>query len=261
MTKHNPALLVEKRDDHIAIVTFNRPEARNAINGAVTQAMEAAVKDLEADPDIWAVILTGAGDKCFCAGADLKEVSQGKLPDIVMGDTGLAGFVHATRTKPWIAAIEGLALAGGCEISLSCDMIVATKGGAFGLPEVARGLIASASGAYRLPRAIPKAIAIEAMLTTNRISSERAAELGMVNRLVAQGEALNEALKLAAEITANAPIAVRETLAIARDSDDLSDAELRKLSDEAQERIMLTEDFAEGPLAFVEKRAPNWKGR
>ncbi len=261
MTNNEAELIVEKRDDHLAIVTINREKARNAINANVARALDAAVKDLESDDNIWAVILTGKGSIAFCAGADLKEVSEGKVSDLMIPGSGFAGFVHAKRSKPWIAAVENFALAGGCELALSCDMIVATKGGAFGLPEVTRGMIASASGTYRLPRALPKAIAIECILTANRISSDRAAELGMINRLVEPGQALSEALALATEIIANAPIAVRESLAIARASEDSSDAELRILSDEAQARIEKTEDFAEGPLAFVEKRAPNWKGR
>lgn len=261
MDENEQVVLVDKRHDHIAIVTLNRPDARNAVNAEVTQALEAAVDKLEKDPDVWVVIMTGAGGIVFTAGADLKDVARGNLPSLISERYGFAGFVHAARTKPWIAAVEGLALAGGCEIALACDMIVATSGGAFGLPEVTRGLVASGGGVYRLPRAIPRAIAIECILTANRLPTERAAELGMVNRLVPPGEALAGAIALAREVIANAPLAVRESLAIARKAADLDDSALRRLSDRAQERMMRTEDFCEGPLAFVEKRPPLWKGR
>jgi enoyl-CoA hydratase len=252
---------VDKRSDHVTVVTLNRPGARNAINAALTKQLEAVVRDLEADPHVWAVVLTGAGGVAFSAGADLKEVSEGKLQEIVGGPNGLAGFVHAPRSKPWIAAVEGVALAGGCEIALACDLIVASESAAFGLPEVARGLIASAGGIYRLPRAIPKAIAVECILTARPIGAERAFELGMVNRVTPKGQALSEAINLALDVASNAPVAVRESLAIARQAADLNDNTLRRLSEEAQRRVMTTEDFAEGPRAFVEKRRPRWKGR
>ncbi len=255
------ALIVEKRNDHIALVTINRPDVRNAINGDVARALEAAVDDIENDPDIWVAILTGAGGKVFSAGADLKEVSRGNLDSLITARNGFAGFVHAERAKPWIAAVDGLALAGGCELALACDMIVASHGGAFGLPEVTRGLVASAGGLYRLPRAIPRALAIELILTADRLSSERAVQLGMVNRLAPPGQVVEAALALATAIAANAPIAVRESLAVARAAIDLDDKTLRDMSNAAQLRVVRTEDFAEGPLAFIEKRPPIWKGR
>ncbi|MCJ2187615.1 enoyl-CoA hydratase-related protein [Novosphingobium beihaiensis] len=255
------AVLYEKMGAHVALVTINRPEARNAVNGAVAEAIEGIVKSVEADGDIRAVVLTGSGGKVFSAGADLKEVSAGNLNKLIRPETGFAGFVFHERTKPWIAAVEGLALAGGCELALACDMIVASEGGAFGLPEVLRGLIASAGGLFRLPRALPRAIAIEMILTADRLPSERAAELGMVNHLAPAGEVVAAALAIAEKIASNAPVAVAESLKLAKLSADLEDGELQRLSQEAQDRIMLTEDFQEGPLAFIEKRAPVWKGR
>jgi len=254
-------VLFEQRGPHVALITLNRPDARNAINGAVTEALGALVARTEADADLRALVLTGAGGKVFCAGADLKEVAAGHLDKLMLGEAGFAGFVHARRTKPWIAAVEGLALAGGCEIALACDLIVAAEGGGFGLPEVTRGLVAAAGGLYRLPRALPRAIALELIATADRISSERAAALGMVNRLAAPGLAVDEALAIAEKIAANAPVAVRESLAVVRAAFDLDDAALRRLSEEAQDRVSLTEDFQEGPRAFIEKRAPVWIGR
>lgn len=254
-------VLVEMKSAHVALITINRPDARNAINGGVTAGLESMIDKIEADPAIRAAILTGAGGKVFSAGADLKEVAAGNLGKLFTARNGFAGFVHAKRAKPWIAAVEGLAVAGGCELALACDMIVASEGAAFGLPEVTRGLIAAAGGLYRLPRAIPRAIAIEMILTADRLSAERAATLGMVNYLVKPGETVSRAVALAEKIAGNAPLAVIESLRIASLSADLDDAELTRLSDEAQDRLSGTEDFKEGPLAFVEKRAPVWRGR
>jgi enoyl-CoA hydratase/carnithine racemase len=261
MMEDQTSVKLDIRDDHIAVVTLNRPAAMNAINAVAAGELEQIVDRLEADDSVWVVVITGAGGKVFCAGADLKEVSQGKLDRLISPRYGFAGFVQAQRTKPWIAAVEGLALAGGCEIALACDMVVASQSGAFGLPEVTRGLLASAGGVYRLPRAIPAAIAKEIILTANRLSSVRAAEFGMVNRLAPDGTALEVAIGLAQEVAANAPVAVRESLAIARIAQDHDNETLHRLSLEAQARIMQTEDFQEGPRAFVEKRAPRWVGR
>lgn len=261
MTISTLPVLVEKHGNHVVLVTLNRPEARNAINGAVARALAAAVDHTEADPEIRAVVLTGAGGKVFSAGADLKEVSSGKLDTLFTDGKGFAGFVHSRRSKPWIAAVEGMALAGGCEIALACDMIVASEDGAFGLPEVTRGLAASAGGLYRLPRALPRTIAIELIITAARLPAQRAVALGLVNHLAPSGGVVAKALALAEATAANAPLAVQESLAIAKLSADLDDATLRRLSDAAQDRLSKTEDFAEGSLAFIQKRAPVWKGR
>lgn len=255
------AVTLERLPDHVALVTLNRPEARNAVNGDVAQGLEAAIDATEADDDVWLVILTGSGDAAFCAGADLKAVSSGQGQGLRTERGGFAGFVHATRRKPWIAAINGPALAGGCEIALACELRVAVPTARFGLPEVKRGLVASAGGLYRLPRALPQALALEMILTGEPISAERALQLGLVNALAEPAGLLAAAQALAARITVNAPVAVRESLAVAKQALDLDDAGLRSLSGQAQQAVMASEDYREGPLAFIEKRAPRWTGR
>lgn len=254
-------ILVEKPIPHVAQVTINRPDARNAINGAVARALEQAVIETEADDDIRCVILTGAGDRAFCAGADLKEISAGRIGDLVTRAGGFAGFVRASRQKPWIAAVNGVAFAGGTEIVLACDMSVVSDDAKFGLPEVKRGLAALASGLYRLPRGLPRAIALELIATGEPISAQRAFEFGLVNRVVPKGDVVAGALQLAGIIAANAPIAVRESLVIARDAFNRSEDELEALAAAMGKRLALTEDYQEGPRAFIEKRSPRWTGR
>lgn len=255
------AVTLEIVAPHVALVTIQRPEARNSVNGDVAAQLDAHVKATEADPDIWVTILTGAGGLAFCAGADLKEVSAGRLDSLYTKDGAFAGFVKHPREKVWIAAVEGFAVAGGCEIALTCDMIVASEQSSFGLPEVTRGLIAAAGGTYRLVRALPRAIALELLATGEPLPAARAGEFGLVNRVVPKGEAVAGAIALASRICANAPVAVRESLGVARKAHDLDDSSLFALGLEAQERVKLTEDFAEGPRAFIEKRVPVWKGR
>ena len=257
----NAAVTIERLPDHVALVTLNRPEARNAVNGDVAQGLEAAIDATEADDDVWLVILTGSGSAAFCAGADLKAVSSGQGQALRTERGGFAGFVHATRRKPWIAAINGPALAGGCEIALACELRVAVPTARFGLPEVKRGLVASAGGLYRLPRALPQALALEMILTGEPISAERALQAGLVNALAEADGLLAAAQALAARITVNAPVAVRESLKVAKQALDLDDAGLRALSGQAQLAVMASEDYKEGPLAFIEKRAPRWTGR
>lgn len=251
---------VESPAAHVTLVTLHRPEARNAINAAVAQELDRIIRTTEADDTVRAVVLTGGGGM-FSAGADLKEVAAGKLDSLSTADGGFAGFVRARRTKPWIAAVDGLALAGGCEIALACDLIVASEDSAFGLPEVTRGLIAAAGGLFRLPRALPRALALELIATGGRLPGKRALELGMVNRLTTKERTVPEAISLAVAISGNAPVAVRESLAIARQAYDLDEPTLARLSSEGQARVMLTDDFQEGPRAFIEKRPPRWLGR
>ncbi|ABI77811.1 enoyl-CoA hydratase/isomerase family protein [Hyphomonas neptunium ATCC 15444] len=245
---------------HVAIITMNRPEARNAINGEMAATMEAALDQMESDPEVWVGILTAVG-KAFCAGADLKEISAGNGGALSTKKGGFAGIAKRERTKPLIAAITGSALAGGTEIALSCDMIVAADDTNFGLPEVKRSLVAGAGGLFRLPRQIGKAVALEAILTGDPLSSQRAYELGMVNKVVPEADVMAEAEKLAGRITANAPLAVAASRAVAISATAKTDEELWKDSGVAFASIINTEDYKEGPKAFIEKRAPVWKGK
>jgi enoyl-CoA hydratase/carnithine racemase len=254
-------LLVEIVDDHIAIVRFNRPQARNAVDVETARALNAAVERIEADPVLRVAILASSTPGMFCAGADLKVVAAGRVAELRPNDAGFAGFVDAPRDKPWIAAVDGPALGGGTELCLACDMIVATPGTRFGLPEVKRGMMANGGGATRLVRVLPRNIALEMIATGEPFGAELAAQHGMVNRLVDPEALLETALGLARAIVANAPVSVAESLKLARQVGDRSDAELRKLSRERMKAVMATEDAREGPRAFAEKRAPVWQGR
>lgn len=246
--------------EHVALVTIDRPEARNAVNVTVVQGLARAVDMTESDVDTWVTIITGAGGKAFCAGADLKEVAAGRIMSLRTEQGGFAGFTHRPRAKPWIAAVEGYAVGGGFEIALACDMIVASDISVFGLPEPKRGLIAAAGGVYRLPRVLPRHIALELIATGAELSATRAHELGMMNRLTRPGEAVEAAVALAAAICACAPIAVSESLKVARAAMDFDDATLKQMSVKATERNSQTADYKEGPIAFLEKRAPKWTG-
>ena len=182
------AVLFEIAEPHVALVTINRPEARNAVNGAVAAGLEAAVERVEADPELWAVVLTGAGPHAFCAGADLKAVSAGQSASLATEKGGFGGFTRAKRTKLWIAAAQGHALAGGLELLLACDLAIAAETATFGLPEVKRSLVAGAGGVFRLPRALPRAIALQMIATGEPIPAARAAHFGLVNEVVPVAE-------------------------------------------------------------------------
>lgn len=245
---------------HIAILTLNRPEARNAVNGEVTTAIEAALDDIEANPDIRVAILTANG-KVFCAGADLKEVSSGNARALMTKKGGFAGLVRRDRVKPLIVAISGSAVGGGTEIALACDIVVAAKSAHFGLPEVKRCLLAGAGGLFRLPRVVGQSVAMEMILTGDPISAQRAYELGLASKVVEDDQLMTEALTLAGRIADNAPLAVQASMKIASKASSEEDNTLWSLSNQAIRDIGKAEDFKEGPRAFIEKRKPVWKGR
>ena len=254
-----PTVLLERLADGLALVTLNRPGVMNAVSAELAAGLEAIVEEVEADPGIRAAIITGAGHRAFSAGADLKEVAAGMLGATFTERGGFAGFVNAPRRKLWIAAVNGVALAGGFEIVLACDLVVASSDARFGLPEVTRGLIASAGGLYRLPRSLPRAIATELIVTGTTIDAQRALALGLVNRLSASHAVVADAVELATSVCANAPLAVLESLAIARAASGFDDLPLKQAGDEAQARLAATADYQEGALAFVKKRRPIWK--
>jgi crotonobetainyl-CoA hydratase len=249
------------------VITINRPEARNAVNAAVSLGVGEAMEDAGKDPEVWAVILTGAGDKAFCAGADLKAMPNRAAmapPDPRQAAWGFAGFVRHHISKPTIAAVNGFALGGGTEIVLAADLAVATENATFGLPEVKRGILAAAGGAFRLQTQIPRKIAMEMLLTGDPITARRALELGLVNAVAPQGDLMEAAFKLAARITVNAPLSVQTSKRIARGIvDGEIPAEVESWTRTADEGMTLrrSEDSREGPLAFAQKRPPVWKGR
>lgn len=244
-------------DDGVAVITINRPEARNAIDRETSLAVEAAVKQVNADPEIRCAVITGSGGN-FCAGMDLKAFLRGEV--IRLPETGFAGVTQAQLLKPFIAAVEGYALAGGFEVVLACDMVVASAGAKFGLTEVKRGLVANAGGLVRLPRQIPAKLASEFILTGDIFPAERLAAAGLVNRVVAEGEALAEALKLAQTIAANGPMAVAVSRRVLRESLEWPEAELFERQFAITAPVFTSEDGREGAAAFAEKRRPVWKG-
>lgn len=243
------------RVERTLIIGLNRPDKRNAINGAVTQGLDEALNLLEDDDELWCGVLTG-GPKIFCAGADLAE---GSGEPTERG--GIAGIMSRVRPKPLVAAVEGYALGGGLELVLCCDLVVAASDATFGLPEVKRGLLPGYGGVFRVPRVLPANVATEMLLTGEPIDADRAERLGFVNRVVQPGATLDTALGLAATINQNAPVAVRESLAIARREIHGEEAEDWADSEAALARLLATEDLAEGVAAFFERRDPQWKGR
>ncbi|MFT5575987.1 MAG: enoyl-CoA hydratase [Bermanella sp.] len=244
--------------DGVMLITINRPKAKNAINLAVAKGIAAAMDTLDSSDDIQVAILTGA-DGTFCSGMDLKAFVTGEMPFIE--GRGFAGFTEALPKKPLIAAIEGYALAGGFELALACDLVVAADNSKFGIPEVKRGLVAAAGGLMRLPRQIPPRVAMELGLTGDFISSQRAYELGLINRVVPAGTAVDAARELAKAISVNGPLAVVKTKEIVIKSQDWSLDSMFSEQQKVADVIFSSADAIEGATAFAEKRAPNWKGR
>lgn len=263
MSELEDVVRYERIGEHIAVVTLNRPQARNAINGDVARAIDAIRVQIEADPEIRVAILASTGTDVFSAGADLKEVSssRGGASGLSTPTGGFAGFVRAERKKPWIAAVRGKALGGGFELVLSCDMVVAGQSASFGLPEVKIGVLAGAGGAFRVAQILPRAIANELVSTGRSVDAAFALSHGLVNRVVADDAVLEEAIRLAGDIVKNAPISVRASLEIVSAAAKLGEGELWKMTDAWAQRIIRTEDAKEGPRAFLEKRAPRWTGR
>lgn len=252
-----PAVLVEARDG-VQVIIINRPEARNALNGAVARGIAAAVDELDDTPELRVGVLTGAGGT-FSSGMDLKGFLTGDLP-LVEG-RGLGGITERAPRKPLIGAVEGYAVAGGFELLLACDLVVASETSRLGVPEVKRGLVAGAGAAMLLPQRIPPAIALEMLLTGDPVTAARAAELGLVNRVVAEGTALDGALELARAIAANGPLAVAISKQVALESSDWSHAERWRKQGEMMMPVFMSKDAQEGAAAFAEKRPPRWTGR
>ncbi|HEY5105027.1 MAG TPA: crotonase/enoyl-CoA hydratase family protein [Acidimicrobiales bacterium] len=249
--------VLRERRGHVELLTINRPEARNAINRATALALSAALDDCESDDDVWVVVLTGAGDKAFSAGMDLKAFATGEFP---ITEKGFGGITKRDFSKPLICAANGSALAGGFEMMISCDMVVAADHAKFGIPEATRGLVAGAGGLIRLPKRVPLTVAYELALTGDPIDAQRAYELGLVNRVVPGSEVLDTAVALAGRIAKNAPLAVRTSKDVMRRSLEMSEAAAWDANDEAFAMIGRSGDAMEGAIAFAEKREPNWQG-
>jgi enoyl-CoA hydratase/carnithine racemase len=250
-------VLTERRDS-VLLITLNRPDARNAVNLTLAEGVAAALDELDDDRELGAGVLTGAG-KGFSAGMDLKAFVAGERPWV--GDRGFAGIVQRASRKPLIAAIEGFGVAGGLEIALSCDLIVAARGAKLGIPEVKRSLVAAGGALRRLPQRLPFGVAMELALTGDPIDAERGYELGLVNRLAEPGGAVDSAIELAAAIARNGPLALEATKATLQQQFDWTESEFWQRQGELAEPVMRSEDAREGATAFAEKREPVWQGR
>jgi enoyl-CoA hydratase len=253
--------------ERIGVVTLNRPDVRNAVDRTMALALEAAVDRIEDDPELWVgVLCANTADQArpvFCAGADLRVIAEaGDATPLDTERGGFAGFVYRDRVKPFVVAVDGLATAGGLELVLAADVVVATTRSSFALAEVTRNLVAGSGGLFRLPRAIGRIAAMDAILTGEPIDASRAYALGLVSRLVEPGSALDEAMRVARQIVAAGPLAVRASRRVvlaAEQQDD--DSALRRMSQQALGEVLASQDASEGLAAFAEKRAPRWKGR
>lgn len=247
----------ERPTDGVLVITLDRPAKRNAVDGATSRAIAGILDDLDADPALSVGVLTGAGGT-FCSGMDLRAFLDGDAPEVP--GRGFGGLTQAPPAKPLIAAVEGFALAGGCELVLACDLVVAADDAQFGLPEVGIGLIAGSGGLLRLPHRVPRSVACELALTGDRFGAVDAHRWGLVNRLVEPGSAVSAAVELAARIARNAPLALAATKRMLAAADLPVDAAWERQEAELV-AIKATEDAREGARAFGEKRAPRWSGR
>jgi enoyl-CoA hydratase len=251
------AVLTERRGT-VLLITLNRPEVRNAVNAAVAEGIAGALDELDADPELTVGILTGTGG-FFCAGMDLGAFVKGESP--WFGDRGFAGIAQRGARKPLIAAIEGFAVAGGFEVALACDLIVAAEGAKLGIPEAKRSLVAAGGALLRLPRRMPYHVVMELALTGDPMPAERFHAFGVVNRLAAPGSAVDVALELAAAIARNGPLALAASKAVIEQQFDWSGEEMWARQGELSGPVFASEDAKEGASAFKEKREPVWRGR
>jgi enoyl-CoA hydratase len=257
MSTEQAAVLTERRDN-VLVITLNRPEARNAVNLALAEGIAAGLDELDGDDGLSVGVIAGAGGY-FSAGMDLKAFVTGERPWV--GDRGFAGIVRRSARKPLIAAVEGFAMAGGLEIALACDLLVASRDARLAIPEAKRSLVAAGGALRRLPQRLPLGIALEMALTGDPISAQRGYELGLVNRLTEPGGAVDAALELAAAIAQNGPLALDATKEIVYRQRDWSDAEFWDEQSKISDPVFASEDAREGATAFSEKREPVWKGR
>ena len=262
MTDPAPTSLRAEREDHVLVLTIDRPQARNAANADLATRMADALDDAEQDREIRCVVITGAGDAAFCAGADLKGIGRGEFP-LAAGREhyGFAGITQHPTSVPLIAAVNGLALGGGAEVVLACDLAVAAESATFGLPEVKRGLIAAAGGVFRLPEQLPRKVAMRMMLTGEPIDAAEALRWGLVNEVVPAGQALDAALRLASAVAANAPLAVQASKRLAWglvDGRIPREQQSWERNEAEMTAIVGSSDVQEGVLAFIEKRPPAW---
>jgi enoyl-CoA hydratase/carnithine racemase len=253
--------VLRERRGRVEVLTINRPDARNAVDAAVSVGLGTALDELADDADVSVVVLTGSGDKAFSAGMDLKAFAAGDGPAVLGAPGGFGGVTRRTFPKPLVAAVNGSALAGGFEIVLACDLVVAADHATFGIPEAKRGLIAAAGGLVRLPKRLPLAVALELALTGDPVDAGRALALGLVNRVVPSDRLLDETMALAGRIAENAPLSVRYSKDVICRAATVPEDDGWALSDAAMAVVFSSADAMEGPIAFAEKRPPNWQGR